>query len=668
MNVELNGLQSEGVKHTLLKSAFSVLSEKYKNIRAEQVESFRFAVGKIIDDDVKKELIKQGRPILEFPLPQQTLLYIAGKLQRDMTRFKAAPMQSGDEELAEIHSKLNEWAMEQTRGYKKIAKVALHAAIAKQGVINCFWDFNDSAEGEPALEPVDPFLVMFDPDPGQERFVCYSPMMSCEEIISIYAKYLSQEQIDEIRRKAGEIEGKVPDATGKPKGWIDRISQGLQTRWSNAFGGDRKISAYDPFVDMQNGMYRVIEWHDEREEVHKFVYSATNNDFEEIPSDLGDGEQVYTQEKLGEMTVDEAGQTVQRFPGGQVQEIRVRKIWITAIVPGLMPDKLLIEVPHPIQKRGFQFKRVNCYDWHPDPLQAQSILDSLKAPTQFYNQHSMTSMALAQDALLPPVDVPKGSIAVEDLPAWESGKRGIMRFFTLVGNQKPEPRYPPAFVYQILNGMMEEKKNLVEYTSGISPNARGFQESSSESGRLFDARTAQTEVMIAYFFGNVQEATRDIFNYMDSLMQKYMTLPREVRLLNDPSNPEWISLNMPTLEGVQNDITQGMYDFIPDERQVGESARREKILLLGQLQPMAANDPVISLRLLSTIFLYLDMPEGKELAALARQQADMAQGMQIQQAQVAQQASQMQLAQQKLQIAGGAKQLMAPPEKKGKAA
>jgi hypothetical protein len=185
-------------------------------------------------------------------------------------------------------------------------------------------------------------------------------------------------------------------------------------------------------------------------------------------------------------------------------------------------------------------------------------------------------------------------------------------------------------------------------------------ESTGESGILFEKRTQQTEVMISHFFDNVQETTKHIFNYVDKMMQVYMTMPREIRILEDQQNPQWLPLNIQTLNGVKNDLSQGDYEFRPDVEALGDTARKEAVGVLGQVVPLTQADPIVSLKAASLIYKYLDIPEGKEMAQFIEQRIEMAlQQQQIQQVAGAQQQQMAQVAG-KLQLAQHAKELAQP--------
>ncbi|GEM_PF-6329030 len=606
-------------KYARLQNAFTLLLSKHQSMRREQVQGLRYAVGQIIDEETKEKLRKQGRPILEYPIPQQTLLYIAGKIKTDLRKHKAVPTQQGTEEQADMATQRNEWAMEMSRGYKAMATVGMHSAMAKRGVINLYWDLEDNPEGEPAVEWVDPLLVMFDPDPGQDRFVCYFPMLSCEEIIRNHRKYLDEETISQLRQKAREYEPRIAN-NEKPVSWTERVSGDVRRVWQRFKGIPDSATTINEWMDSASGLYRTIEWHDRRTEVHKFAYSPITQQHEEIPKDKLDDIE-YHQSILAQL--DESG--MPKYPDGFIHEIPVDAIWCTGIVPALLPDKLLYEIPHEIQGEGFQFKKVDCYDWHPDPLAVQSIMDSLEAPTKFFNHEKMSLMALVGRALNPGVDAEEESISPLEIDNWKTGGDGILRFFRR-GRPAPQERRVPVEAFKLVQVMAQSSREMIDYLSGVAQSAKGYQESSGESGVLYKTRVTQTEVMIAYFFGQLEELGHEVFLYLDQMMDIKMTVPRQLSMTGDPTGPKWMMLN--TMPG--NSLANYQFNYIVDPRSVGESQRAEKFLTLAQMREIVQQDPILSLFVAGLMSQFVDIPEAKQLQVLIGQRIQMMMGVEQQ--------------------------------------
>jgi hypothetical protein len=669
--MELNDTLEERIEE---KGRVDQLLAAWRDLRAhwqEEIDraqkSFDFAAGRILTEKVKKLLNEEKRPKFEFNLVLQFVLFVAGKIKRDTRKFKAVPTTTGDEELAQVHTLLNQYSMQVTNGADELAKAATEAAICGRGYVSIYHSFQDNEEGDPCIQRIDPLLFLRDPDAHRIdqkdwRYCAYSPMLSADEIISLHKKYLSPEVIDEIKKKARELEDHYRNKT-KPVSWWQRIGNVITGRANRK--DDSDISLLNDIMDTKTGLYRTIEWHDKRTDELEFIYSPITRQAVEIPMD-----------KLGDDLWIE--QTMQSVPAAMRIPISVERIWMSVAVPALLPDRMIVEMPHPVQGSGYQFKEIKCYDFHLDETQLQGIVDALKAPTEFYNQLMMSGTQLMLDELNPTIDYPTGSIPVNELQNWKSKERGLLRGYIAQANgMKPEARKMDAGVFQMIRVLMEETADMQDNKFGMGLNARGLQESAGESGVLFNARTEQTEVMLSHLFDNLVRAQREIFRYTDRSNQMFMSLERMIRINQDDSDPVWLQINQRTLEGVKNDVTQGKFDFYPDIASLGETQRKEAVNTLGQAVQLFSYDPITQGMIGAEVLRNLDVPAGKKLADFVESRLGVAQ-MKEQQAALMEQQQFNQSAQQSEQQAAQdaqqgqltaalqEKELLQPPESEGK--
>jgi hypothetical protein len=558
-----------------IQGVWMMLRDTFNDLRNQQIRSYNYVIGDQISKELRKKLTEAKRPALVYNLLIPLIVYIAGMLAQNKTRMKAVPVRMGDEESAGLHTVLvSDYAIGD-EGYFEISKAALDAAIAKVGFVNQYWSTRKNPEGSWICEAFDPLMVMWDPDgrrSDQEdwRYLTVSAMYTAEEIIQVYEKYLTPEQRKKILDEAERIEG-YPRKQLKPLGWWKRL-------WTSAqqfLGKERHLDMglTNDFVDSRNGIYRVIEFHDKRMVTRSYAYSPLTRASEEIPSEsrMDEGAKLATLNKVG----PDGGPA---FPMGQILDKTNTEMWMTVVVPWLMPDMPIFEIPYPIQNRGFQLKPIFCYDFHVDRIKTASIIDSLLDPQDSYNQRRMSMLEWIMDAVHPDYMVPADSIAPENEAAWTSKDRGVLKKYTPVGNMRPEKENPLPQGAQ-LEVFAAEDRDIVQMTSGITPNLQGFKETNRETGVLFAQRVQAGIVMLGYFMGQIERAMKGIFNYADSGMQKFLTLPRAIRLLDESSgDPYWLQLNMPTILGVMNDVSQGEYDFKPDQTQIGATAKQMKFV------------------------------------------------------------------------------------------
>ena len=587
-----------------IRQIYAQLKIRFTDFREAQDRGYRYVVGDQISREMRKKLKEQKRPAIVWNLIQPVATAIAGYLLTNKTRLKAVPVRQGDEQKSDLHTTLVSDFAIGTEGYEEIAKAALDAAIAKVGWVNQYWSTKDNPEGEWKCESVDPYMVMWD-DSGRRvnqtdwRYMTVSAFYSAEEILNMYAPFISPEDAQALMAEAEKAEG-IRRRPGMPVSWIQRI-------WRSALdymGQKRELTATDDYGDPANGIYRVIEFHDRRatSQVHEFA------------------------------------------PGIQ-SKIEQEALFITAVVPYLLKDRVLFESPYPIQNRGFQVKPIFALDYHRDLLQSQSLLDSLLDPQDSFNQRRMSWLEWIMDAVNPDYTMPEGAVDPSNETEWMSKERGVLKRYKPIGGMKPEREQPLAQAAN-LESFAREDQSLIQQISGVSPNLMGFSETAKETGVLYAQRVKVGMIMLQPYMNHVERAMRAIFSYADRGLQIYMTFPRKVRLLNNESDPSWLQLNMPSMMGVQNDITQGEYDFVVDTAKLGSTAKQ------AQFQEMLELMKVIPPQLMywPEVFELWDSPSAQKF----KKYAEMVLGMQLSQV-VNQQ--QMQNAQSALQLTMGLGQL-----------
>jgi len=114
---------------------------------------------------------------------------------------------------------------------------------------------------------------------------------------------------------------------------------------------------------------------------------------------------------------------------------------------------------------------------------------------------------------------------------------------------------------------------------GVSQSARGIQESANESGRLFQAKVAQSALKQQGFFDNWRFAARTLAEDLINAAQQVMTDGRRLRILGDEGDPEFFEINTSEF----NDITIGQFDIRIDEGAVSTTNREMENFLLTEL-------------------------------------------------------------------------------------
>ena len=579
--VSVTDARSTGSRVLKIESIYERMRQQWNVFRSQALKSYEYVIGNQIDDDIREQLRKENRPAMIFNLMQPKIVTIAGLLEANKMYMEAIPVGEGDEAAAQMHTQLvGDWAMGNCNGIKEITKASLDAAIGKIGWTNNYWSTKEDPRGKWYTESYDPFMILFDADARRQdqkdwRYMCVTGFYTADEITSIYAEYLDEDVIAQIQEADSRISGVKSQNGDIPASWIDRVWSGVQDFFTRATI-TKKTTNYEggvinDFVDSRMGRYRVIEFHDRRTRVSTIFYNVQTRQTQEAAEPDGDTPGADT------LSIAEQLQALNAKSGGGwlSKTLVTQELWITACAPWLLANVMLYEKPYPVQGKGFQFKPIFCYDFHPDITKTQSLIDILIDPQDSYNQRRMTFLEWLMDAVNPNYDAPQNSIEGQDIPTWQSRERGKIRWYKIVGGQKPEPHHPLAEAAS-LKVFADEDRDLAEALTNITPNTQGQAENSGESGVLFAQKVQRALTALSYFFGNVQLSMKEIFRYCDGNLQVFMDTPRKIRLLDNQNNPQWMQLNWPTLQGVINDVSQGEYDFTASTVELGETARQVK--------------------------------------------------------------------------------------------
>lgn len=563
--------QGEGARKVgEILTVYSMMRHRLAPMRQQMLRNYKYVVGDQLDKDVLKELEAEGRPAVVMNILHAPVLTVAGHIAGNKIKLRAVPVSQGDEGGSEMHTKLvSDWAIGDD-GYYEIGKASIDAVIAKIGWVNQYVDFRRDPEGKWMCEALDPFTVLFDPDARKLdqtdwRYLIITRWLSCEEILRTYTD-LSDEVKQKLKDNAQKLEGVYQARISKPLGWYQRVVNFVTSMWDRDLERSSETDQYiSDFVDVRNGTYRVLEFHDRRDLNSVWIYSAETREKQMIPKEK-EADREYLNTALMNM------------PGGALMNVPSEQIWLTVAVPGLLADELLLEKPHPIQGRGFQVKPIYCYDFHPDVTQMKSLVDDLISPQDDRNQRQMTLLEWIMDSVNPNIDAPDDSVK-DYLEEWQSKERGVIRRYKVHSSgAKPEPRYPNPQAASALRGLMDEDKDLISKISGVSLSLAGHSETSKESGVLYSYRVQQALGNLSYLMRHIQETMRHCFNFADRGVQEFVTAPRAIRLLSDEQDPYWLQVNWPTLDGVLNDVTQGEYDFLVDLSQMGSTTKQLKFL------------------------------------------------------------------------------------------
>jgi len=647
----------------MIKTMFEQVRIRQSKLRDRMAQNYRYVIGDQLSSGVKEQLRKDRRPELVFNLTHNVILTVAGHIAGNTSKMRAKPLRMGDENLAGIHTVVtSDWGIGDS-GYYEIAKAGVDAAIGGIGWVNQNWDLKEDPQGRPDVSCYDPFMVWIDGDARRIdqkdwRYLYLSGWYGVEDAIRILD--VEDDIAEKMREKASQLEGRAVDSDAKevPVSWAERTRGAISELWnkgreetgaSNAVrttSGQAIIGTALDYEDVRAGLYRVIEMHDKRTVRRLWIYDMATNGKEMIPAG----------QEMDEAVVVEA---MKKYARPIRKWITSEQIWKVGIVPALLPNKLAMERPYEVQGKGFKLKPIFCYDWHPDLLEVQSIMDAMISPSDSFNQRQMSMLEWLLKAVNPNIVAPRNSIDPMDMDDWKSKDRGKILIADPVGGSMPVEQVPNAAAVQIMGQLSQEHAGMLPKLTGVTPAMAGFSENATEAASYYTEKVRTSLVNLAYLNRHIQEGMKGVFKYTDALCMKYITQPRAVRLLYEPTGVTgegveargsdadkvyWLKLNWPTIDGVLNDYTQGDYDWYPDTMAMG--ATEKQLKYLEGLQLMKVLDPADRDIVAPFVIEQWDNPMSKTIAGLLKQRRQQSEEQNAQAQEMQQQAAQIQLQQQ----------------------
>lgn len=158
--------------------------------------------------------------------------------------------------------------------------------------------------------------------------------------------------------------------------------------------------------------------------------------------------------------------------------------------------------------------------------------------------------------------------------------------------------------------LMEQDKEYIESTSGVSDEARGV-ETNAVSGIAMQTREKQSHVTTAELFDNYRHAFQVSGEIQLSLIEQFYTQEKTFRLTGDKGLPEFTEINGAGEGGETiNDITATQADYIIEADSYHASIRQAMFESFGEI--ITRLPPEISIQLLDLWIDLSDLP-GKDV-------------------------------------------------------
>ncbi len=545
------------------------------------------------ESDIKTALLEQGKSANAYNLLSNVIKHMSSLEAGNRKKVTALGRTSGDVQMAATLSKLIDCLLYNQKFDYHRTRAFIDAIIARIGWLRAIWSFDDDPLGMLDLQSINPMQIMFemgysDITLKKSSYVLYTPDLSLDQIINQYGQKDKKIQDHIVMQGDNYFSNQSPEDKKKFLSTTIRTLISTTQEFFNLGTSDESsnILRNEAWYDPLTGKFKVLELHERRTTRRLLLYDPAENKNHDITNGVMGKDKREDSELVR--------QQMAKYPEASEPSWKPRKtIWITTVIPAL--NMKVTDEPYAIRSKNFMFTPVFCYDFHADMKQTQSVIDELRDAQSDYNKTRSALLELLVRFSAPGFLVEEGTI-----DGFESDYTGITaevgRYRRVKAGKldriKPEtmPSIPPELFRNA-----EESKYLLEYISGATKTVRGIADSANEPASLNRQRNEAAIQLIQHIYDNLDQAVVQVGENVVSNIQKFMTMPRVFRIINDFDKPEYLEVNKPEVileqgkivERILNDVTIGEYDIVISNSPYGPTEREMEFVKLVDLMKFA---------------------------------------------------------------------------------
>ena len=568
------------------------LAGDFQLYHKEILQNFYRLAGHIYSSADLQKLAIENRPDFEWNLFLPIILSIIGNFKQNLPGLDINGITKDDNTGAELQEKLMKYYLYQANDITyEFAIAFLYAIVGRIGWLKTSWTHNKDDEGMVDISWYDPLRIKFDTnfqrrDTSDMRFISDSGWYDPEEIINIYAKK-KPDLRSEIYEKGVLIAGESTIKSGRMKRmlitWAERFLNASIQYGGRKQGFDQQVNdvryGYSGNWYNGDGRFKVIDWYEKRMvpkiEITDLATGEERDISEEIqkPEKSRNDSNWFDREKLIELK--------KQYIEPKIIQSWDEIIWQTSVVPAM--NLVLHDAPQKHQNKLFKFIPVMCYNFNPDVMETKSIMDHITDPVSSYNMRRNTLLTYVMRAAHGGWIAEQGAIAgfEDDFASNEIG--GIKKVRDGALTKKAIMEIKPGTYPEALRLEAESEKEDIIQISGSTPNFRGQKQSNDESGILFKNRVAQSDIMQEWISENAQASLVLVARNLQSIGQRYLTMPRTLLILQDESDPEWLQINQYYLNELINDVSYGKYNIKISKSPYGQAAQEREFQIQLQM-------------------------------------------------------------------------------------
>ena len=609
-----------GTKHEDIKLLAHIENAEYSTAQSmsvyfrESYQNYRLANGHIYSSADLDKLELEKRPAFVYNLFRPILLQLAGNFKSNMGKVEALPRTPGDFKMANITNDLLDYALMTANNVEyQLVMSYINAIIGRIGWIYGDWRYDLDPDGMYWLENYNPFRVLFDTSYATRNtkkwdWIIDRGFYSVEEIRNIFSAN-DMDLWDEITEKAKIMMGDSDVKNRQILSMMERIT-GMQVQYK---GKDTGYDEFDAaftqlnygnteYYNSNTGKFKVIDFHERRSE-QVFVASLQNGDEFDITGHVNSLVK-KAKESFGSGYRNAIVEIRDRMIAGNFGEPTIERrvinqMYQTAVCPSL--NLILSDEPYTVQNGNFKLIPVFCFEMGQDILDWKSYIDDITDPVRGVNLDLNTIQTYLMKTAQGETWYEEDALG-EFEDDFKSNKINAYKKVKerAISGGKIKKIFPPALPPGLAN-FASIREDLVKKVSGIRDNAMGTAENSSESGKLFGQRVAQSDLLQIIPQDNAISQMKLIGeNCADNLFH-YLTPGRVIRIVSDETNPYWVQINGETInklffdkegnpkggEEIPGKLTESKYDIVISQVPYGQTAKDRQAQELMMLTEVA---------------------------------------------------------------------------------
>lgn len=514
----------------------------------ESEKEKRMYFGDQWDPNLRRAIEEQGRPALDINLIFPTVNRLVGQEKANRVPPRYYPVGDDDDELSETFNMLYKYVEGRTNLKFLMSDWFLDGCVAREGYIwlDLHWDENYKREIKLTRE--DNHNVLKSPNSIE------NDMTDSPEVFRV--RWMTSEKIVEMwPNKEAEIRSKL----SLREDTFDQI-------WDK---GNRVTLHPHHYEDRVRGVFKVVE-------MYKFL---TKEKTELI--DLVRGRTI---------PVDDI-EDIQKFleENKQVRPIKRKKkeLWVFVWCKNIVLDYY----KHPVQTGKYPAVRFFPYRIGDEVF---GVVTNLVGPQEEVNKRrSQLIHSLNMQTNSPLFIEQNGFVDGPDLAERKMRAGGKVVEYKRGFTAPQYGRFPV-----LPNGFFEGEnvsRGDIKEISGVGPAFQGFTEKSGESGKLFNAKILQGDIMAEVLFDNYRRAKHAFGKLLIPWMQKVYNREKIFRVINQATgSPQTFGINIQVSpEQIKNNITVADFDLIVDDGESSPTAKRFRFLQQLELSKFFSNHGVM---------------------------------------------------------------------------